>query len=427
MRESQLIESTFDRLWPICRSILGPGYRASLDILAEVFPHERLTFATGTRILDWTVPQEWVPESAFLQTPDGRRVADFKTNNLHLLNYSQPFEGRLSKQELREHVYTLPAQPDAIPYVTSYYAPRWGFCLSQQEWDALPEGEYLASIQTRLVDGHLVVAEAVLPGASEKEILFSSYLCHPSMANNELSGPLMLSFLYRRLAQKKNRKYTYRFAILPETIGSVALLSQRGAHFQKHLVAGYVLTCIGDGGKISYKASRQQNSLADRAARAALRSYDGARFYDFNPAVGSDERQFCSPGFNLPVGSFLRTLYTEYPEYHTSLDNKALMDFEKMSETLDYLEKTIAAVESNETWENLFPHGEPQLGPRGVFRTLSDKHRHADEIALWWVLNYSDRQNDTLAIAERAGLPFDTVARVAEQLHAHGLLQRVAP
>ncbi len=403
---------------------MGPHYRQSLDILSEVVPFEQLEFKTGEKILDWTVPEEWEPLSAYLVDPNGIRRADFSTNNLHLLGYSMPFEGRLKKSELQKHVYTLPNQPEAIPYVTSYYTKRWGLCLSQREWNAMPEnGDYFVQIQSRFTPGKLVVGEAILPGETSEEILFSSYLCHPSMANNELSGPLVLSFLYDRMKQWKHRRYTYRFVVLPETIGSVAYLSRRGEHFRDRLRAGYVLTCIGDGGNLTYKMSRRENTLADRAALHVLGATEALKTVRFNPAVGSDERQYCSPGFNLPVGSVMRTMYTDFPEYHTSLDNKSFMDFEKMSETTALLEQVALALEQNRSWENLLPYGEPQLGPRGIFRTVSEKQREDHEIALWWVLNYSDGEHDLLAIAERSGCTLRSLNSAAELLAKHGILK----
>jgi aminopeptidase-like protein len=418
------IEVYFDRLWPICRSITGPGFRESLDILSEIMPMERLVFKTGEKVLDWVVPEEWNPKDAYFIDPLGRKHADFKENNLHLLGYSTPFQGKMPLEQLKKHLYTLKNQPDAIPYVTSYYEGRWGFCLTFNELSNLPEGAYTVVIETELRKGELVVGEAVLPGDSRKEVLFSSYLCHPSLANNELSGPLVLSFLYEAVARMHRRQYTYRFVIVPETIGSSAFLSIRGQDLKKNLIAGYILTCIGDGGPFTYKRSRDGRTLADRAAIRFLEENGGGEIVLFDPAIGSDERQYCSPGFNLPVGSMMRTMYTRYPEYHTSLDNKSLIDFGKMVEAIQALEGVIRVIESNRTCVNLFPYGEPQLGRRGLFRSLSGKGRDSEEIAMWWLLNLCDGTNDLLDIATRSGHPFSVLARVAEVLENAGLLGR---
>jgi len=403
---------------------MGPGFRQSLTILSEVFPHDLLEFKTGERAHDWTIPEEWEPHDAKFVDANGKAWANFNVNNLHLLGYSTSFEGLVSFEELKGHIRTLPDQPDAIPYVTSYYAKRWGFCMAHREFLQLPTtGEYTVSIHTSFRPGRLVVAESVLSGESDREVLFSSYLCHPSLANNELSGPLILSFLYRRLARRRNRKLTYRFVLVPETIGAIALLSRRGNHLRERCAAGFQLSCIGDRGSLSVKTSRQEKSLADRAALAVLRQETGLRRYGFNPAVGSDERQYCSPGYDLPVVSVMRTMYTLYPEYHTSLDNKSLMDFELMSATLDRLVEICDALESNRVWKSLFPFGEPQLGPRRLFRSLSEKDRAEEEMAMWWVLNYSDGLNDELAIAERSGFPPKLISAVARKLADHGLLE----
>jgi len=422
LRIASRIESYFDRLWPICRSIMGPGFRESLDILSEIMPMERVAFETGEKVLDWTVPEEWIPRDGYLIDPHGNKRADFKKNNLHLLNYSAPFKGQLSLSDLKKHLYSIPGQPEAIPYLTSYYKKQWGICLSQREYEQLPEGEYVVNIDTDFIPGTLMLGESVLPGESEKEIMFSSYLCHPSMANNELSGPLVLVSLYDALRKTRRRRYTYRFVLMPETIGAICFLSQRGIELKERLIAGYQITCIGDRGRFTYKKSRQGNTLADRAAVVWMREQENENIIPFNPAVGSDERQYCSPGFNLPVGSLMRTMYTKYPEYHTSLDNKNLIDFAGMAQAVAGLVSIVAAIEANQHWVNKFPFGEPQLGPRGLFRSLSGKDRKDDEIAMWWLLNLCDGSHDLIAVAERSGLPMGRLAGVAQVLKNAGLL-----
>lgn len=421
---AETIEKYFDRLWPICRSITGPGYRESLEILSEIIPFNKISFPSHSQVLDWVVPKEWHPKHAYFIDPNGQKRADISVNNVHLLGYSVPFKGKVSFGELKKHLYTLPNQPGAIPYITSYYKERWGFCLSHNEFQKLPEGEYDVFIDTELYDGEVIIGEAVLPGQSEKEILFSTYLCHPSLANNELSGPLVLSYLYQELKKIKNHFYTYKFVIAPETIGTICYLSKRGNHLLKNLVAGYQLTCIGDAGNFTYKQSREGNTLPDRAAKMVLgNSNSDYSVVPFDPAVGSDERQYCSPGYNLPFGSIMRTMYTKYPEYHTSLDNKTLMSFDGMVNTIELIRDIVIAIEENKTYINTSPYGEPQLGRRGLFRSLSDKNRSENEIALWWLLNYSEGTNDLLSIAEKSKLPLEILITVAGHLVNAGLLR----
>ena len=441
----QEIEAVFDRLWPLLRSLTGAGARASHDILGELVPLERIEVPSGTQVFDWTVPQEWLVREAYARAPDGRRLLDVADNNLCLVNYSTPFRGRLSRRALDAHLHSRPDLPDAIPYVTSYYEPRWGFCLSERERQALPEGDYDVMVDTDLVDGALTISEAVLAGSSGDEVLISTYTCHPSLANNELSGPLAAAFLYRRLAAWPRRRFTYRFVFAPETIGAIAYLSLRGEHLRQHLAAGYVVTCVGLDTHFTYKRSRRGDSLADGAAIAALQEI-GADFRvrDFAP-TGSDERQYCSPGFDLAVGSLMRGAYGDYPEYHTSLDNKALLSFRALQGSIDAYEAVCRALESagarpaaavqetsgrrhgrEATFENLFPYGEPQLGRRGLYPTLgaADQKRHVE--ALMWVLNLSDGRHDLHAIAERSGLPLEQLRRAALAAEAKGVLRRLS-
>ena len=419
---SKRIEDYFDRLWPINRSITGPGYQKSLDILSEIVPFKRITFQSGDKVLDWTIPKEWLVNDAYLIDPNGKKIASFKRNNLHLVGYSTPISEVIPLKKLKNKIHTLPDQPSAIPYITSYYNETWGFCMSHNEYTSLTDGNYKVFIDSKLINGNLTIGESILRGSSDKEILISSYLCHPSMANNELSGPLVLSFLYEKIKNIKNRKYTYRFVILPETIGSVAYLSVRGKMFKEKLVAGFQLTCIGDGGKLTYKKSRDGDSIGDRAAIQLMKEIKNDNIISFNPAFGSDERQYCSPGYNLPVGSLMRTMYTKYPEYHTSLDNKELMNFDKMIESVDFLKDILTAIENNIKWENKYPYGEPQLGKRGLFRTLSEKTQKKDEIAMWWILNYSDGVNDLLNIASISSVKIINLIRISNKLEKEGII-----
>lgn len=415
----------FDRLWPILRSITGSGVRQSQDILSEIVPLERHEIPSGTPVFDWTIPKEWIVREAYLIDPLGRRRLDIQENNLHVLNYSMPFKGTVSKQELQTHLYSLPDKPTAIPYVTSYYAPRWGFCLSQQQRDALPEGNYQVVIDTDFIDGSLTIGEAVLEGESEQEVLLSTYTCHPSLANNELSGPLVTAFLYQRLATLEKRRLTYRFVFLPETIGAIAYLHLRGEHLKKNLIAGYVLTCIGDSGDFTYKRSRQCTSLADRAAEHVLKHQPTSyKVIDFSP-LGSDERQYCSPGFNLPVGSLMRSMYGTFAEYHTSLDNREFISFAAMAESVDTYYAIMTALDNNVRYKNNFPYGEPQLGKRGLYDTLGRNTIPELSSAVFWLLNYADGEHDLLSIAEKSGLNITLLQQAAEAGLKTGIIERL--
>lgn len=419
------IEALFDRLWPLLRSLTGEGVRATHDILAEYVPLQRIEVPSGTQAFDWTIPEEWNVRDAYLIAPDGRRIFDVADNNLRLVNYSVPFRATLSRAALDAHLHSRRDMPDAIPYVTSYYQPRWGFCLSEIERHALPDGDYQVVVDTELSKGALTMSEAVLPGTEADEVLISSYTCHPSLANNELSGPLVAAFLYRRLAAWPQRRLTYRFVFAPETIGAIAYLAMRGDHLREHLVAGYIVTCAGLDTHFTYKRSRRANSLADRAALHALQHLDVEhKVRDFAP-TGSDERQYCSPGFNLPVGSLMRGAYSEYKEYHTSLDNKSLIDFDALRGSVDAYESICRTLDCDATFENLLPHGEPQLGRRGLYPTLGtvDQTRHVE--ALMWALNMSDGTSDLLSIAERSGLPISRLWAAALPAESAGLLRRI--
>lgn len=418
------IENLFDRLWPLPRSLTGAGLRATYDILGEIIPLDRIEVPSGTQVFDWTVPKEWHVREAYVIAPGGRRILDVAENNLRLVNYSVPFRGTISRHELDAHLHSRPDLPDAIPYVTSYYEPRWGFCLSERERRALSGGEYQVVVDTSLEEGSLSIAEAVLPGSEPQEVLISTYTCHPSLANNELSGPLAAAFLYRRLAAWPDRRLTYRFVFAPETIGAVAYLSRRGAHLRERLIAGYVVTCVGLDTHFTYKRSRRGGSVADRAALHALGQLGlNVRVRDFAP-TGSDERQYCSPGFDLPVGSLMRGAYADYPEYHTSLDNKSLLSFAALQGSIAAYEAICRVLDRNAAFQTLLPYGEPQLGRRGLYPTLgaADQARHVE--AMMWALNFSDGRHDLLAIAERSGLPIERLWQAAIAAEKKGVLQR---
>lgn len=424
--ETRELERYFDRLWPLLRSITGDGVRATHDILTEVAPLERHEIPTGSEALDWIVPDEWRVREAYLVGPDGERVLDAHDNNLHLLNYSAPFTGTVSRAELDEHLFSLPDQPDAIPYRTSYYRRRWGFCLSHRQRVALPDGDYRVVIDTEHFAGSLTLSEAVLPGETDEEVLFTTYTCHPSLALNELSGPLLTAFLYRRIAAWPQRRLTYRFVFGPETIGSICYLAMRGEEMKRKLNAGYIVTCVGDDGDYRLKLSRRGASLADRAARHALQGLPHS-VVDFGPS-GSDERQYCSIGFNLPVASITRTAYGNYPGYHNSGDNKSLMDFDAMTRTLDLYERIARILDLNERVRNRVVHGEPQMSKYGeLYPTVSQGYPGDQAMALKWLIQLADGETDLIAIAERSALDVELLADVASRLVDVGLFERLGP
>lgn len=415
----------FDRLWPLLRSLTGEGVRKTHDILGELVPLERLEIPSGTICFDWTVPPEWVCREAYVIAPDGRRVLDVRDHTLHLVNYSMAFRGTLSREQLDEHLHSLPDMPDAIPYVTSYYEPRWGFCLTQRTRDELSEGNYQVVVDTEHVAGSMTISHAVLPGETADEVLISTYTCHPSLANNELSGPLLAAFLYRRLDALPRRRLTYRFVWLPETIGSLAYLARYGEHLRERLVAGYVASCVGDGGTFTYKRSRRGNSLADRAVEYVLARIGDRRprLLDFEP-IGSDERQYCSPGFDLPMGLLGRSIYGTYREYHTSLDNRDFISFEALAESVDVYLAVLGVLDANATYRRTVPYGEPQLGRRGLYPTLGGPRQRDEQLAaLLWLLNLADGQHDLLAMAERSGIELPALDRAARNCLEAGLIQ----
>jgi len=422
----QIIEKYFDRLWPLNRSLTGNGNRASLQILSELVDLQITEVPSGTQCFDWNVPAEWNVSSAWIKDSKGNKIVDFADNNIHLLGYSEPFQAKLSYDDLKSHLYTLPNQPSLIPYLTSYYKRRWGFCMTHDQFSSLDQNEeYEVFIDSSLTDnGSMTIAEAVLKGQSEKEILLSTYICHPSLANNELSGPLVSAMIYSQLKKRKNLKYTYRFVFVPETIGSICLLSKYGDHFKSNLLAGFVLTCIGDNGSFTYKKSRQGNSLPDRATELILKQTEEKYIiHDFFPS-GSDERQYCSPGFNLPVGSLMRTMYGKFPEYHTSGDNKSFISFEAMEQSVNKYLSVIELIERNEMYINTMPFCEPQLGKRGLYPTLgSQKSSERFVEAMMWILNLADGTNDLIAIAERSKMPVIELYPVIDKLLEQGILK----
>ncbi|MCB9350359.1 MAG: DUF4910 domain-containing protein [Lewinellaceae bacterium] len=410
-----------ERLFPICRSITGNGVRQSLHILQEYLPLEIQEVPTGAAVFDWTAPKEWNIREAWVRDPSGKKIIDFQENNLHLLSYSVPVHRRLSLSELKAHLFTLPEQPERIPYRTSYYQENWGFCLAHRQYEALPDGQYEVFIDSSLEAGHLTYGEYYLPGETEEECLFSAHICHPSLANDNLSGISLLTFLAREL-QKKTRRYSYRFLFIPGTIGAITWLA-RNEDKTHNIRFGLVASLLGDPGGFTYKRSRRGNAEIDRAAEHVLKHYGQPyNVIDFIP-YGYDERQFCSPGFNLPVGNLTRSQFATFPEYHTSADNLTFIRPEYLQASFEVYRKITEVLEGNICCINLNPKCEPQLGRRGLYDAIGgNSDSKALQMALLWVLNLSDGEHSLLDIAERAGCSFEMVQRASGLLREAGLL-----
>lgn len=419
----------FDRLWPIPRSLTGNGVRATLKVLGEEVPIRRLEVPSGTRAFDWTVPKEWNIRDAYVKDSSGKKLINFKKNNLHVLGYSVPVHAKISKKELMKHVHTLPSMPRAIPYLTSYYQERWGFCVEQRRLSEFRDKRYEVVIDSTLKKGHLTIGEGFIKGRTNNEILLSTYICHPSMANNELSGPIVQTLIYKHLLKRKrNLKYSYRFLYLPETIGAIVYLSRYGRRMKKKVKAGYVITCVGDDAPFTYKKSRRGDSLADRAALNVLRaSSKPYRVVDWFPS-GSDERQYGSPGFDLPVGSLMRSMYGTYKEYHTSLDNRSFIKEKAIAESAQTYLNIIEGLEVNDVYINQHPNCEPQLGKRGLYPTLGSQREIDGSVKkIMWLLGFGDGKHDVLDIADKLALPAASLKPEVELLLKEGLLKLRKP
>ena len=411
-------------LYPICRSITGDGIRRTLRMIQGLIPLEITEVPTGTPVFDWTVPKEWNIRDAFINAPDGKRVVDFQKCNLHVVNYSTPVHTTMPLSELKSHLFTIPEHPEWIPYRTSYYKEDWGFCLSHNQFTALEDGDYEVCIDSRLDKGHLAYGECYLPGRSRDEVLISCHACHPSLANDNLSGLTVAAFLARSLSERELR-YSYRFLFLPGTIGAITWLSQNqeAAGRIRH---GLVLTCIGDRGGFHYKKSRRGNAEIDRAAAHVLtHSGEPSEILEFSP-YGYDERQYCSPGFNLAVGCLMRSVWGTFPEYHTSADNLDFVQPQQLAGSLRVCASILDVLEHNRRYRNLSPYCEPQLGRRGLYGSKGGEVIGAQVNARLWVLNLSDGEHSLLDIAERSGVPFALIRDAADALCQAGLLSVIA-
>jgi aminopeptidase-like protein len=407
-------------LYPLCRSITGDGIRRTLAVIQNRIPLHIVEVPTGTTVFDWTVPKEWNIQDAYIKGSDGKRVVDFRQCNLHVMNYSTPVHATMPLSALKPHLYTLPDTPDWIPYRTSYYQENWGFCLSHNEMLALEDGDYEVCIDSSLEDGHLTYGEYYLRGRSTDEVLISCHVCHPSLANDNLSGLSVAAFLAQLLAGQ-DLHYSYRFLFIPGTIGAITWLA-RNRETVERIRHGLVLTCIGDAGGFHYKKSRQGNAEIDRAAAHVLRHYSNSpEILDFSP-YGYDERQYCSPGFNLPIGCLMRSVWGTFPEYHTSADNLDFIRPPQLAGALDVCAAILDVLENNLRYCNQSPYCEPQLGRRNLYRSTGGNVIGVDISALLWVLNLSDGEHSLLDIAERSGMPFSAISDAAELLCQNGLL-----
>lgn len=422
---SQKMLQLIRRLYPICRSITGNGVRQTLKILQEQIPLTIQEVPSGTPVFDWNVPKEWNIKDAYIKNSKGEKIVDFQNCNLHVLNYSVPIQKKVTLDELKAHTFTIPERPDWIPYRTSYYKENWGFCLAHNQLLALMDGEYEVFIDSILENGHLTYGEYFLRGETDEEVLISTHVCHPSLANDNLSSIALAVVLARHLTQLPLR-YSYRFLFTPGTIGSITWLSLNEAQVFR-IKHGLVLACVGDSGKTTYKKSRHGNAEIDRAVIQVLKD-TGAPYevFDFSP-YGYDERQFCSPGFNLPVGCFMRTPHGQFPEYHTSADDLGFVRPESLADSFVKCWTILNVLEQNRTYFNLNPKCEPQLGRRGLYSQIGGwTDGKLKELAMLWVLNLSDGKRSLLDVAERSNLEFAEISNAAGVLLEHGLLKESA-
>jgi|SaaInlStandDraft_5_1057022.scaffolds.fasta_scaffold02708_1 aminopeptidase-like protein len=418
--ESKMYDWMCD-LFPLNRSITGSGTRETLEYLSKLIPGMSIySVKSGTKAFDWRIPNEWSISQAYIEDSYGNRIVDFKNNNLHIVGYSIPVDDWFELGELEKHLHSLPDQPDAIPYVTSYYSRTWGFCIKHREREKLKPGSYHVVIKSEIFSGEMNYGELIIPGLESKEILLSTYVCHPSMANNELSGPIVTTALAQWLLQQKNLRYTYRILFIPETIGSIYYLSKHYQELCKNVIAGYVITCVGDDRCFSYIASRDGNTLSDRVAQHVLKFVSpDYKIYSFLDR-GSDERQYCSPGIDLPIASITRSKYHEYPEYHTSLDDLNFVTRSGLEGSLDVYKKVINCIENNYLVKSLILC-EPQLGKRGLYPKFTTKDNMDDTTNMKNLIAYADGRS-ALEISELIRVPFWKLQRLLSKLIKENIL-----
>lgn len=415
--------SLVEELYPICRSITGNGVRATLNRIGDVVPLQRHEVPSGTSVFDWTIPREWNIREAWIKGPDGETIVDIARHNLHVVNYSVPVHENYSLEELQPRLHTLPDRPNWIPYRTSYYDETWGFCLSHKQFEALPQGSYEVFIDSTLDDGSLSYAECLIEGETDDEVLLSAHVCHPSLANDNLSGISLLTRLGAALAAVTTR-YTYRLIFAPGTIGSIAWLA-RNKDRASRIKHGLIVSCVGDPGGPTYKRSRRGDADIDRAVECVFSgSAPTAVIEDFSP-YGYDERQYCSAGFDLPVGLFERSKYGTFPEYHTSADNLDFVDPRSLEESYALVARIIEIIETDWSPKSTAPYCEPQLGKRGLYEAMGGDNERVDrQMAMLWVLNQADGSHSLLDIAERSGISYSLIREVSDLLADKDLLRR---
>jgi aminopeptidase-like protein len=417
----QKMHELIRQLYPICRSITGNGVRKTLDLVSEIIPLDRYEIPTGTQVFDWDVPKEWNIKEGWIKNSRGETIVDFAWSNLHVLGYSAPVHKTVTLDELKEHLYTVPGQPDLVPYRTSYYEEKWGFCVSHNQFQSLTDDTYEVFIDSTLEKGYMSFGEYFIPGETSDEVLISAYTCHPSLANDNLSGIAVAAFLAREISKKKHR-HSYRFLFMPATIGAITWLSlnERRTKFIKH---GLVASLLGRPGAFTYKRSRLGNADIDHVVETVLKmSHRPYEVRDFTP-YGYDERQFCSPGFNLPVGCLTRTPSGEFPEYHTSADNTDLVTAETLQESFDMYRKILHMIDVNRRYLNVNPKCEPHLGKRGLYPNVGGDRTGQDiQMAMLWMLNYSDGSHTTLDICEKSGLEYSVIDIAIKKLLESKLL-----
>jgi len=411
-----------ERLYPLCRSITGPGTRETLDIIGEHISLKRTEIPTGTKVFDWSVPKEWTIRDAYIITPQGNKICDFKTLNLHVTGYSIPVKETLSKEALLPHLHSLPEYPKWVPYSYNYHSEHWGFSIADEQLQSLPEGDYQVVIDSDLTDGHLSYGEYFIPGDSEQEFLIYSHICHPSLCNDNLSGIAVATELARRLEQSPCLNFSYRFVFAPTTIGSISWLSQN-QHRLSNIKAGLVIAVAGDAGQLTYKKSRNDDSYINQLVLSALQTSEKPyAIEEFSP-FGYDERQFCSPGINLPVGRLTRTPNGCYPEYHTSADNLDIVKPEYLADTMEAYLDIIELFENNRTFRNTQPFGEPHLGRHGLYKKSGEYNIQNNTLALLWVLNQADGTNSLLDIVQRSKMTYGEILNASKALYDVNLLE----
>lgn len=409
-KELYLVNLLLEKLFPIFRSITGKGINETIHILKEYINLKVLRFKSGDKVDDWTVPLEWNIRKAFIITPDNKRICDIKNNNLHIINYSTPINKVVSRKELDKNLHSITELPNAIPYITSYYKKRWGFCISDDQRKSLKNGKYRVLIESYFKKGNLPVAESLIKGKSRKEVVFTSYICHPSMANDQLSGPITLTLLYKRLMKKKNKKFSYRFIFMPETIGSICYLSRKFETLKKNIIAGYVVSLTGGKGPFTYRKSRSGNTITDSLVIRNLKKRKHI-IEEFNPASGNDQRQFCSPGYNLNFGCITYTKNKKTKEYHNSLDDLSFVSSANIIRSVNLCENIVDSFEDLKIYKRLKMKGEPFLSKYALYSTLgqSSSFNSSNKFtkSLMWLLNLSDGQHDLSMIAEKSKIDIE--------------------